>query len=245
MLQEQIPISLNRPVCNRKSVRHQRLVSFLALILGLLPLGIALGEEPLAVCALPAVSAGGLTLLLDPVERTPIALLGDPDTRLPVNRWPAVFQTVRDNPDATGLPRLRLADALPEFWAQPAVWRPFLHGPESYSGLGTEVRARDWAGLPTTDQRSYRLDPGLRSAPTPASVTPSRGGLIGLQAGGGSFRFAWTGVAGRIYQVQYTADLSRPFQVWQTLIAAEDGAAQVALPATGAQGFYRLAEIAP
>lgn len=210
-----------------------------------MPFGFALGDEPLPVCALPAVSAGGLTLLLDPVERTPIALLADPAARLSPNRWPVVLQTVWDNPDATGLPRLRLADALPEFWAQPAVWAPFIRGPESSSGSGTELRARDWAGLPATDQRAYRLDPGLRPDLTPTSMAPRGSGSIRLQNSAGSLRLAWSGLAGRVYQVYFTADLGRPLQWMQTLITSEDGEAQVALPTAGAQGFYRIAEIAP
>jgi hypothetical protein len=237
--------SLNRAACKGRVISPRGLFGFLALSLGLLPLGFAVGDEPLPVCALPAVSAEGLTLLLDPVEHAPIALLSDPDARLPVNRWPVVLQTVWDNPDATGLPRLRLADALPEFWAQPAVWVPFLRGPAAYSGLGTEVRARDWAGLPATDRRSYRLDPGLRSAPTLASVAPPGGGLIRLQGNAASLRLAWNGGPGRVYQVHYATNLSGPFQVMQTLIASEDGDVQVALPTAGSQGFYRLAEIAP
>lgn len=233
-------VNTHIPINRRGSSR------FLALILlALLPPGLALGAEPLPLCALPSVSAGGLTLLLDPVEHTPVALLSDPDNRLPMNRWPVVLQTVWDNPDATGLPRLRLADALPEFWAQPAVWTPFLRGPDAYSGQGTEVRARDWAGLPATDRRSYRLDPGLRTAPTPTSVAPPGVGSIRLRIGGDALQLAWTGGAGRIYQVHFTADLGRPFQLMQTLIASADGEAQIALPKAGFQGFYRLAEIAP
>ena len=228
------------------SINRQGSLRFLALILlALLPPGLALGAEPLPLCVVPSVSAGGLTLLLDPVEHTPVALLSDPDNRLPMNRWPVVLQTVWDNPDATGLPRLRLADALPEFWAQPAVWSPFLRGPESFSGQNTEVRTRDWAGLPATDRRSYRLDPGLRSAPTPISVAPPGVGSIRLRMGGDSLQLTWTGGAGRIYQVHFTADLGRPFQLMQTLIASGDGAAQIPLPTTGPKGFYRLSEIAP
>ena len=215
------------------------------ILLALLPLGLAHGEEPLPLDALPSLSVDGLTLLLDPVDRTPIALLSDPNARLPLNRWPVVLQTVWENPDATGLPRLRLADALPEFWAQPSVWTPFLRGPDAYSGQGTEVRARDWAGLPATDRRSYRLDPGLRKAPTPTSVAPPGGGSIRLRIGGGALQLAWMGGAGRIYQVHFTADLGRPFQWVQTVIASADGEAQIALPNAGSQGFYRLAEIAP
>ena len=218
---------------------------FFALIFLLMPLGSTLGDEPLPVCALPNFSTGGLTLLLDPVDRTPIALLSDPNARLAMNQWPVVLQTVWDNPDATGLPRLRLADALPEFWVQPAVWKPFLRGPDAYAGLGTELRARDWAGLPTTDRRAYRLDPGLRTEPTSRSSVPPGIGSIRVGIVAGSVQLTWNGVAGRVYQIHFTADLNRPFQLIQTLIASVDGEAQVALPIGGFQGFYRIAEIAP
>jgi len=156
-----------------------------------------------------------------------------------------ILQTVWDNPDATGLPRLRLADAVPEFWAQPASWMPFVRGPETYSGLGTELRSRDWAGMPATDRRSYRLDPGLRSEPTPTSVTPPGSGSIRLQFGPASLRLAWNGLAGRVYELHYTPDLGRPFQLIQTVIASDDAEAQIALLPAGSQGFYRLAEVAP
>lgn len=227
-----------------KSNSRERISRFLALILGLLPMSFAHGDEPLPVCALPAVSAEGLTLLLDPVDHSPIALLSDPDARLHMNRWHLVLQTVWENPDAAGLPRLRLADALPEFWAQPAALQPFLRGPGAYSGMGTELRARDWAGLPATDRRSYRLDPGLRD-PTSASVAPPRSGSSSLQVAAGAFRLVWNGVAGRVYQVHYTASLSRPFELIQTLIASDSSEIQIPLPAAESQGFYRLAEVAP
>ena len=229
-----------------KSIRRRGLSHLLVLILGVLPLGFVLAEEPLSVCAIPAVSAGGMTLLLDPVEQTPVALLSDPDARLPLDRWPMVLETAWDNPDATGLPQLRLTDALPAFWAQPAVLRPFLRGPEAYSGIGIEVRARDWAGLPATDRRSYRLDPGLGSTSTSfLSATPPGGGSIRPQVVSGSLRLAWNGAAGRVYQVQHTVNLNQPFQVVQTLIASTDGEIQVSLPKADPQGYYRLAEIAP
>lgn len=156
-----------------------------------------------------------------------------------------VLQTVWENPEATGLPHLRLADALPEFWAQPVVWNRFVRGPDTYAGLGTEAQARDWAGVPATDRRSYRLDPGLRTAPTLASVSPPGAGSIRLRVAAGLLRLAWNGVAGRVYQVYFTPDLRRPFQWVQTLIASGDGESQITLSATGLQGFYRLAEVTP
>ncbi len=211
----------------------------------LLTSGLAFSEEPLPVNALPSVSAGGLTLLLDPVERTPIALLSDPFARLSPSGSHMVFQTARENPDATGLPRLRLADALPEHWAQPAIWRTFQRGPDAYSGWGAELRARDWAGLPASDHRSYRLDPGLRTAPTPTSVTPPGASPVRLGKVAGGFQLIWIGVAGRIYQVHFTPDLNQPFQLVQSIIAPGDGEVRFALPAAGSHGFYRLAEIAP
>jgi hypothetical protein len=55
----------------------------------------------------------------------------------------------------------------------------------------------------------------------------------------------WTGVAGRLYAVEHTADLSRSFRVIRTLIAAEDRQLMVELPAEGAAGFYRVVELPP
>jgi hypothetical protein len=227
------------------SVRQWWFSRFLGLFLAFLPFGCAFGDEALPICVLPSVSAGGMTLLLDAVERDPVALLLDPDTRLLEHDRPAVLQTVWENPEATGLPRLRLADPLPEFWVQPASWRPFVRGPEGYSGMGTEVRARDWAGIPATDRRAYRLDPGLRKAPTLSSVAPPGAGLLRLGGSTGAFRLTWNGVAGRVYQLYYTADLGRPFQLVDILIASEDGEAQFALPTLGSSGFYRVAEVTP
>lgn len=217
----------------------------LALSFLFLPSEPAFSAEPLSVNALPSVSAGGLTLLLDPVERTPIALLSDPFARLSPNGSHAVLQTVLENVDAAGLPRLRLADALPEHWAQPAIWRTFQRGPDAYTGWGVEVRARDWAGMPATDHRSYRLDPGLRTMPTPTSVTPPGAGTVRLGKVAGGFQLIWNGIAGRIYEVQFTADLKQPFQLAQSIIASGDGEVRFTLPTGGSRGFYRLAEIAP
>jgi len=237
--------SLNYSAGKNKSLSQGRILQVLALILWFLPIGFAVGEEPLTVCALPDITAGGLTLLLDPVGHTPVALLSDPDARLPGNRWPVVLQTVWDHPDETGLPHLKLADALPEFWAQPAVLMPFLHGPEAYAGIGTELRARDWAGLPATDRQSYRLDPGLKPSSTYASPPVTGGGSIRLQVTTGSLRLAWNGVAGRVYQLLHTANLGQPFQLMQTLIASQTGEVQISVPTVDSQGFYRLVEIVP
>ena len=140
---------------------------------------------------------------------------------------------------------MRLADALPEFWAQPAVWKQFLRGPDAYSGWGGELHARDWAGLPATDRRSYRLDPGLRTVPTSTSAAPPGVGSIRLGVFAGALHLAFNRLAGRVYQVYFTADLSRTFVFKQTFIASEVGEFQIALPTAGFQGFYRLAEIAP
>jgi hypothetical protein len=186
-----------------------------------------------------------MILLLDPVEHTPIALLSDPDARLSGDQRPLVLQTVWDNLAAIGLPRLRLVDALPEFWVQPASLKTFVRGPEAYSGIGTELSARDWAGMPATDRQAYRLDPGLRPAPTPTSLTPPGGGQMQLGGSAGSLQLAWNGVAGRVYQVYHTPNLTRPFALTETLIAAQDGSLQIVLPTAGSQGFYRLAEVVP
>ena len=66
---------------------------------------------------------------------------------------------------------------------------------------------------------------------------------VGIAAG--LVQLAWNGVSGRVYQIHFTTDLSRPFQLIQTLIAPADGETQTALPIADFQGFYRIAEIAP
>lgn len=217
----------------------------LAVALAACRLSGARAEEPLALSAIPSFSVDGLTLLLDPVEYTPIAIAQDPDGRLAATDGSAVLQTQWSGSDSPGLPQLRLGDVHPEYWAQPAVWETFVRGPEVYSGWGTELRARDWAGMPMTDRRSYRLDPGLRATPTPSSTVPPGVGSIRWSSGNGSGRLTWTGLAGRVYQVFFATDLNQPFRLLQSSIAAQDGEMSVVLPSAGPQGFYRLAEVRP
>ncbi len=219
---------------------------FLALVVaGVGGLGLARAADPLPVAGRIGPSSGTVTLLLDPVSCAPGALLSDPFRRLPTELRGAVLETSDESTSSAGLARLVVADSLPEFWAQPAVWENFLKGPAAFSGFGRELRSRDWAGRMATDRRAYALDPGLKSSSTPLAVAPAGAGLLtpGLSRTG--FVLRWSGVAGRVYHLQYAATLARGFQDLQTIIPGEDGSLTVTLPLSGGEGFYRVTEIQP
>lgn len=225
---------------------HQRVfLRLLGLILGLAPFHAVFGEQPLSVCALPSVSTGGNILLLDPVTHVAIALLSDPNGRLADRSQPVILQTVGPNDIGATLPTLTLVDVLPEFWAQPASFSPFLKGPGAYSGEGAEIRVQDWAGMQSTDRRSYRLDPGLKLTPVIAYSVPREGVRLTVKRISNSLFVEWSGVAGRTYQLQFAASVNGPFALVQTLNAAQDGAIQANISPNDTQGFYRVAEISP
>ena len=86
------------------------------------------GGGPLPMVGQPAASYEGLTLLMDPLERAPVALLLDATDRLPPGRRSLTLLGIQDDSVSVGLPRFRVTDALPEFWAEPAVWQHFRLG---------------------------------------------------------------------------------------------------------------------
>jgi hypothetical protein len=216
-----------------------------AIPLALVALALARAADPLPVAGRIGPTASGTTLWLDAESRAPTALLTDPSGRLPTESRSLVLQTIDASPISPGFRHLEVADAFPEFWAQPAVWEVFLKGPGAFSGLGRELQARDWAGRRTTDRRAYALDPGLERSWTLSAVAPPGVGLVTPGLGQGSLRLSWSGLAGRVYRIDRALTLARPFQELQTLIAAEDGSLTLDLAFDGSEGFYRVAEIEP
>ena len=203
------------------------------------------GGGPLPIVGLPSASYEGLTLLIDPLEHAPVALLLEATDRLPPGRRSLTLHGIQDDSVAVGLPRFRVTDALPEFWAEPAVWQPFRTGPAAFSGLGRELRTKDWAGRPFADRRAYALDNGLPARRTAAALSPPGVGMLELSAGRASLSLAWDGVAGRIYALEHTEDLNRSFRNLRTWIAPADGRLHLELPVAAAAGFYRLVELPP
>lgn len=228
-----------------KAIHQRVLARVLGLILGLTPIHVVIGNQPLSVCALPSVSTNGNILLLDPVTHVSIAFLSDPNGRLADRSQPVILQTVGPNDIGATLPTLKLVDALPEFWAQPASFSPFLKGPGAYSGQGTEIRAQDWAGMQATDRRAYRLDPGLKLTPVIAYSVPREAVRLTVKRVADSLLVEWAGVAGRTYQLQFATSVNGPFALVQTFNAAQDGAIQTNISPNGTQGFYRVADISP
>lgn len=201
-------------------------------------------QQPFPACVTPGLTASGLTVLLDPLERTPVVLLTNPSAALTRNNT-VVIQSVRTDSDSNSLPRLQLTEVLPGFWAQPATFVHYLKGPTSFAGTGKEASPRDWAGMPATDQRAYRLDPGLGTRPTDAFTAPPGGGMISMQTFESSTTLTWAGVAGHVYQVQSTANLSDSFAVLDTVVCPADGQVRIQLNPVGPKSFYRIAEIDP
>jgi hypothetical protein len=202
-------------------------------------------NDPLPMVGRPAASYEGLTLLMDPLEHAPVALLLNATDRLPPGGRSLTLHGIQDELVAADLPVFRVTDVLPEFWAEPAVWQHFRAGPAAFSGMGRPLRTKDWAGRPFTDRRAYALDNGLPARRTAAALSPSGVGMLEWSAGRGSLLLAWDGVAGRIYGLEYTEDLNRSFRNLRTWIAPADGRLHLELPVAAAAGFYRLVELPP
>ncbi|MCL4179662.1 MAG: hypothetical protein KJ072_18180 [Verrucomicrobia bacterium] len=206
---------------------------------------VVLGGEPLAMVGQPAASYEGLTLLLDPSDHTRMALLLDPTDRLPPERRSQTLHGMQVESVSAELPVFRVTDALPEFWAEPAIWQHFRVGPAAFSGMGRGLPTKDWGGRPFTDRRAYALDSGLPARRTAAALSPSGVGMLELSAGRASLSLAWDGVAGRIYGLEYSEDLNQSFRNLRTWIAPADGRLHLELPVAAAAGFYRLVELPP
>ncbi len=202
-----------------------------------------LGGEPLAMVGQPAASYEGLTLLLDQSDRTRMALLLDPTDRLSPERRSQTLHGIQVESGSADLPVFRVTDALPEFWAEPAVWQHFRVGPAAFSGRGRELRTKDWGGRPFADRRAYALDNGWPARRTAAAFSPSGVGRLEVSAVRGALSLAWYGVAGRVYGLEYTDDLKQSFRNLRTWIAPADGRLHLELPVAAAAGFYRLVEL--
>lgn len=202
-------------------------------------------SEPLSVAGQPAYAAAGYTLLLDPVERHPVGLLQPPAGPVVLERRTLTLHVLQENSASSGLPVLRVTDVLPEFWAEPSVWAPFRAGPAAFSGLGRDQRIKDWAGRPETDRRAYALDNGLTPRRSAASFSPPGTGRLRWVLDTRLFSLAWNGVAGRVYAVEYAADLHTPFRTLRTFIHPEDGEVTLSFSPDGPAGFYRVSELSP
>ncbi len=190
--------------------------------------------------------AGGYTLLLNPVDGIPAALLDDPFHLMVPERRLAALRGVAEVAATTGLPVLRVTCVLPEFWAEPAAWGHFRAGPDAYSGEGRAVGIKDWAGRPETDRRAYALDNGLPPRMTAQSFPPLGGGQLTLVRGAASLLISWRGGEGRVYALEFTGDLATPFRAVSTFIQAEDGEVTLSVsPEDGEAGYYRVSEQLP
>ena len=208
--------------------------------------GAAPGDSPFPTSGFRSVAAGGWSLLVDPLTAETVAILEDPALRLPPEPGSLVLQSEGQVP-AAGVPAwLRVVDALPEFWAEPAIWGHFLKGPGAASGWGRDTGHAGWQGSPFPDRRAYRLDPGLRSVAL-AGYLPGvpNIGTLGLHPGPGGLQLTFNAMAGRLYEVQFTRSLLTPFVLQQTVIGLANGPQTVGLPADGSTGFYRLVQRPP
>lgn len=201
--------------------------------------GILAAAEPRAVAGTWERVGTNDWLVRDPLTARPVALLDDPF---------GMFST-----DGTGIieglyeshsPGLGVASASgvsPEFWAQPSAWGRIHQGPAAYSGFGTDAGPREWAGRPDFDRRASHLDPGWRDEEL-ADAPSSGAGTIHIQFNAASLKVLWHALPGRIYTVEFTPSLNKPFQPVQTLGSVGEGETAVELPVGSAEGFYRIAE---
>ena len=205
----------------------------------------AFAEQPRAVAGRIGAATSSATVCLDPLTRQPAALLTDPFNRLPPAGEVAVMQTVSEPLTNSGLPWLKVADAFPEFWAQPSIWRMFLRGPAPFSGYGVDIQARDWAGRMASDRRGYALDRGLVGLDEPSAFTARGPGRLNTSVGQTGLWLVWPGIAGRVYRVEQTLVLGQPFQPIQMVVLPQDGGVRLLVPWARSQGFYRVGEIVP
>lgn len=203
-------------------------------------------ELPLAVAGKLGASVGGTAILLDPIYGIALATLEDPSSLLPEAPRSMVLQTTTSTLITGKTPVLRVLDVLPEFWAEPAVWGHFLKGPGAASGFGNEILPRDWAGRPATDRRAYPLDAGLRSVELAESFSiPFTLGTLHINYLRSGILLSFTGRAAHAYAIQYTAALTRPFSVIQTVISPDSSSQTAVLPILGGSGFFRVVELTP
>jgi len=175
-----------------------------------------------------------------------VALIDDPNLVLPPERRQVVLETEVESASGAAVPRLRVVDSLPEFWAQPSVWRHFTKGVGAASGFGRDLQPRDWAGRPASDRRAYPLDRGIAKTLLPEGLPTQPGiGAITLTANARTVFIQWNGVVGHTYSLQFTPTLLRPFAATGPVIAQTPGVQTVSLPLPGEAGFYRVVELTP
>jgi hypothetical protein len=180
-------------------------------------------------------------LLRDPLTAHPVALLEDPFGWLLRGGGQGVIDTAWTSHPA-GLDVMNVEEVSPEFWAQPSAWNMFQRGPSMYSGFGRDAGPREWAGRPDFDRRAYDLDSGWQVEEVLATPPTPGVGPIKIQVKAGLLALHWQALAGRVYVIEFTPALTRPFQTLQTLGSLVEGDMSMELPMSSADGFYRIAE---
>lgn len=206
---------------------------------------LALASESFPLVGEPVFSADGLTLLVDALDRAPLALLRDRSQQMPSDRRLLTLRTVQDDIASSRLPVLHVTCVLPEYWAEPAVWQHFRGGPESFSGFGKDQRLKDWAGRPHTDRRAYALDNGLASSHPSTAGLPNGPSRLTVERGRATLSVEWNGVAGRVYSLEFTPDLGTAFRTLLTFINPQDRVVTIPVSPDGGSGYYRVAELLP
>ena len=199
------------------------------------------GSEPRAVAGNWERVGGNDWLLRNPLTAQPVALLEDPHGWLLAPGGGGVIDGAWE-PNPAGLDVLRVQEASPEFWAQPSVWSLIHRGPATNSGFGMDAGPREWAGRPDFDRRAYDLDPGWQGEDVLAHPPTPGVGTIKIMVNRGALALHWHALPGRVYVIEFTPTLNRPFQTMQTRGALTEGDMSMELPMDSAHGFYRIAE---
>ncbi len=185
--------------------------------------------------------SGADWLLRDSMTLQPVALAKDPK-QIIAGSLPGVIQAT-EHQAPQGLSVVTVHDRLPEFWAQPAVWNSFQRGPSAYAGTERDVEPDDWAGRQASDRRAYAFDQGRRRSESLARSVPVFG-AVQLERHANGLSLNWPGVPGRLYVLETTDSLSKPFQTMQVYGAVEQGNVSVSLPApVGGESYYRIKEV--
>lgn len=200
------------------------------------------GGVPLSTAGHSSWVEGDIFIWDDPSTGFPVASVLDPFGRISPGRESVVIQAHAEF-SSSRIPVLIVDDAMPAFWAQPAVWNHFLKGPGAYSGFGRDLGPRDWMGRTATDQRAYAFDRGLRNveAPDPAP-SPFVGSITGALSDTG-VTLTWTAIAGHAYSIQRSASVLGPFDPARVWVSTFDGTAKLTLQPSLATEFYKVVDV--
>jgi hypothetical protein len=147
-------------------------------------------------------------------------------------------------PEINGLPTLKVLSLLPEYWAQPSIWTDKQQLPGTFSNHPRGAKPKDFAGVPFTTFRAYKMDNGWETrrldAPSETETPPPlKVGPFLLNADG--FFGAVQAFTGLTYELQHLKSLDELPQTIASTTATIDGTLSIGAPRQeGTMGFYLI-----